>query len=341
MSWIDQLQGQPIWRIAEAFGMQRAGSTHLGPCPACGETTRSKSDRRKGPLYVVAGARWRCGRCDAGGDVVALVAYALFRDRPPKGDVRWQQVRAEAAGRGWCDGVGATSTTWVAPRRDVDEELARPPLEQVLDVWSACRPVDQDREVGRWIASRLPAVPNAAAVVVERELVRALPVGVRLPPWATYRQRTWDETGHRAIFAMVDAAGDVVSLRARCIDDAGSAPKALPPVGYSVKGTAIANRAAVELLRDPIAARASASHVVIAEGEPQWLAWACRWPLATRSPVFGIVSGSWCDAMAVAVPSGAQVIACTDHDEAGDRYHAAIVASLPRATVRRWQGRRA
>jgi hypothetical protein len=348
MTWFEQLQRQPLWRAAEAFRLQKIGASHLAPCPACGEVRRSSSDRRKGPVYVIGGARWTCARCQAGGDTVALIAYGLFRERPPKGDRRWQDVRAWGAAQGWCDGVGSASTTWVPPRRDPDEDLVRPPRDQVIELWSSCLPVSTDPDVSAWIERRMH-VDGAVEKVTERDLVRALPRSVTLPPWATYRgrapaPRSWADLGHLAIVPMRDATGEIVSLRARFVGESTDAPKALPPVGFSQKRTIMCNGPAVELLVDPVAARATgrAREVVIAEGEPQWLAWELRSRLGGEAPIFGLVSGSWAPAMAVAVPTSARVIVCTDDNDAGDAYHRAIIDSLAgRATVLRWQPRRA
>ena len=111
-------------------------------------------------------------------------------------------------------------------------------------------------------------------------------------------------------------------------------PKRLPPAGYRAGGLILANDLGKHLLRtaSPPSPRPESAplRVVITEGEPDFLTWATRFPdpKAAVPVVLGVVSGSWTEAMASRIPNGARVTVRTHHNEAGDRYAAAIYRTL-------------
>lgn len=327
MNWFQQVADRTIFGVATALGLERVDRSHLGPCLVCGSTQRSRTDRRKGPLYAVHGGRgWKCGACDAKGNVLQLVQLRLYHQTLSRGDARWRDLHAWCAGQGWCEGQGAT---WVVPPlppepEPVERQVSR---QEVRDLLGQCVPVDRDGDAIGWFhARRLRPVPG---VVV-------LPKDASCPGWATFRGRTWAQAGYRLLFPVFDAHGVLSSVRARSVDLDPAGPKALPPVGFSLRGLVLANQAA-QLSMGTSGRR---DKLVIAEGEPQWLAWAAARP---DLPVVGVVAGSWPRAasgflLAQLVAPGANVLVCTDHDETGDRYFDTITATFQgRANVRRWK----
>jgi len=98
-------------------------------------------------------------------------------------------------------------------------------------------------------------------------------------------------------------------------------PKRIAAAGYKVSGLVMANQAARAMLRG----EAQPSRVVVAEGEPDHLTAAIRWPTCA---VIGIVSGAWNDELAARIPDGCEVVLRMDSDEAGERYAAEVAESL-------------
>ncbi len=138
-------------------------------------------------------------------------------------------------------------------------------------------------------------------------------------------ERSWAALGYRCLVPMFDAAGELVSLRARNVTE--GEPKALPPKGWTAKGMVMANplgRMMLDLGAWPWWAERK---VVICEGEPDWLTWATR--DAGTVAVLGIAgSGGWAGELAARVPGGSRVVVRTDEDDAGDRYAEHVAASL-------------
>ena len=77
--------------------------------------------------------------------------------------------------------------------------------------------------------------------------------------------------------------------------------------------------------------------VVIVEGETDFLCAASSHAGEDKiRAVFGISSGAWTDAHAIAIPEGAAVIIATDNDTAGDKYAEKIRGTLGKGRSRRW-----
>src|SRR6185437_16818121 len=154
---------------------------------------------------------------------------------------------------------------------------------------------------------------------------------------------SWDESGHHALVPVVDELGRVRSGRARRVvarDDGG--PKSLPPAGHRVSGLIMADPFARQLLalgRRPDFWPAGAElQIAICEGEPDFLQYATSWPDTdlTAPAVFGVVAGSWSQAIAARIPSASTVFILTHEDPAGDRYAEGIIETLRgRVTLRR------
>ena len=77
--WIAKAkQNSSFKSIAGNLGMSGKGNRWT-PCPACGEEQVGSKDKR-GPIGIVQSTNstgWTCFRCQAGGDMMDLVAYSL------------------------------------------------------------------------------------------------------------------------------------------------------------------------------------------------------------------------------------------------------------------------
>ena len=87
----------------------RVAGRGLSPCPACGAEQRGDRDRRPPVLARTDGRGWRCYRCDASGDVVALVALRVTGTASP---ASWAPVFDALDAMG----MGEVPVARVAPR---------------------------------------------------------------------------------------------------------------------------------------------------------------------------------------------------------------------------------
>jgi hypothetical protein len=224
------------------------------------------------------------------------------------------------------------------PRRPEPPPPSYPPAEEVDAFRKACQSVVQDVGVAGWLKGR--GIDPAA--VAERRLAAALPPDAPTPAWASFKREPWSATGHRLLVLLFDAAGLIRSVLARRVVDGDRRYKSWAPRGFERRGLVMADASARALLRGETPAREL--RVVIAEGEPSWLAWAtaCPAPDGSELAVFGIVSGSWTPDIAARIPDGATVVIATDvGDESGqgDKYADQIKRSFGRRNMRleRWQ----
>lgn len=124
MSW-DVGQGVPVFEVAQDHGqpVQKSRGADSGSCacPACGAQKRhTKTGDKRGAVGIRRdGLGWRCFQCDASGDALDLVAYALAGCR-----LRDADADGRAKVREWFEGqYGATS----APRAPRPAPAAAPP----------------------------------------------------------------------------------------------------------------------------------------------------------------------------------------------------------------------
>lgn len=294
-------------------------------CPWHDDRSPSCSVRR-GPDGTIA---VRCHGCGQTGDVLSLVAVANgLNTRQDFRNVL--RAGAEIAGLwGVVDELRGVAPVAERPKPVApppEPERTYPPASEVAGLWSAARPVHEDPDAAEMLAAR----GLDAELVATDDLARALPADASLPWWASYRREPWTKTGHRVIVPMRDATGAIVSVRAWRVGE-GESPKRLPPGGHKATALVMACPLALAMIAGTFDAR----RVVIAEGEPDFLVWATR---PTRAPIarLGIVTGSWTDAIASKVPSGAEVFVWTDRDAAGDAYAKTIWQTLRgRCFVRR------
>jgi hypothetical protein len=304
-------------------GRQAGGGVTIR-CPKHRERTPScsVSTGRDGTLRV------HCfSGCGLDGDVFVLVAAALGLDARRD----FAAVLGHAAGLAGVDLASTAPLPVPVPRpvAPVPAPPSYPPRDEVHALWAACVPVEADDAVSAYLDGERRIAP---AVVDLYDCARALPVGARVPAWARCG-RPWPLSGHRLIVPVYDAAGELRSLRAWCIES-GAVAKRVAPSGFSTVGLVMADQPARSMLATggPPAWFDDASQltVVICEGEPDWLTWATWASDADELPpaVLGVVSAAWSESIAARVPSGCRVAIRTHLDAAGKRYAADIARTL-------------
>ena len=229
--------------------------------------------------------------------------------------------RVAGAGTGACSGA----------RRSIPRDKPKPPQDQVHALWARCRPLDQDREGSAWACTRgLDPV-----TIADRDLCRALPADASVPGWARLGGTPWPEGGYRLVLPLHDPSGRIASLHARNVR-LDASPKGALPGGYAAAGLVLAESGGLMLLR----AMELNAPLWIAEGAPDFLSCATAWGDAAEDSapaVLGVLAGSWTPAIAARVPDGAPVVVAVHHDQAGERYLAAIAKSLAgRCELQRW-----
>lgn len=340
--WVERMRSASVLGVAKVLGLEvqppRGSSGGSFPCPACNAPRRHTKTRDKRGAAGVRpdGHGWRCFQCDASGDAIDLVAFALRGagladlNEAGKADVR-----------AWCmrelglNGSPATSSR-PAPRPRPAPEPPRPPryppVDEVRALWEACKPVVEVPEVARWLESKR-IDPHAVA---DTDLARALHPGVRLPRWARFRLdderfSDWLAGGYLMIAQLVDARGQVSSVLARAVRT-GQEPKSRAASGFERRGLVLA----CPLARQTLALGAKPAwwpadlplRFEVAEGEKKW---AMRATLRTHEHApacIGIESGSWTDELGARLPDGSSVFVATDPNDAGARYATTIVRSL-------------
>lgn len=341
--WIDQVRAWPITSIASALPGLEAVRGRTWPCGACGARTRhpTRGDKRGAQGLARDGRGFKCHQCEQSGDAVDFIAaYALgklLRDCDADDRAR---VREVCVRMGLCDGRSSPMERPLISRK---MPPPMPPMwpgadpREVADVLGAATApgaeVDDFTEARGWgrvahflarVGARVSPGPGWAGW----EELEADDEG--RPWWTGGRARTW-----RLMQPMVDIAGEVVGLQARCL---GAAPtvdgKALPKaLGHKMQRRGwFASPGAVSVMR----AGQELERVLVVEGITDF--WAAsvmvsRAPPEMKLPVIGGVSGSFEEPPAV--KRGGLVYVATDPDEAGDRYAAKVRAGLPGARVLR------
>jgi hypothetical protein len=291
-------------------------------CPTHGEKNPSCSVSIGGDGTI----RVKCFSCDWGGDALSLVAAARGLDltRDFKDVLR---EAADIAGLSFDElGVGGARAPYVPPKPVKADDRTYPLPSEVGSLWARCVPVTEQRDVAAWLESR----GLDAETIARLNLARALPDGLNLPRWASYRGEAesaspWDDLGYRLIMPVWDDQCAMRSVRAGRVID-GPGPKRLPPAGRLATGLLLANKAALAIF-----GHGAKADLLIVEGEPDFFTWACAVAADDRMVgVVGVGSGWWSRAFAAKVPRGCRVVIRTHQDAAGDKYAADIGLTLAR-----------
>lgn len=331
MSWLDEIKTLSIEAVAALRGIT-IEHNHGGPCPKCGATRRSRSDRRPPLHFSTKDGRgvWHChakGGCGAEGDNADLVAYGLTNERLNGNDrvaeVRsWFEENREAISAKTQELAGSTA---LQPRKD-------PPPEGIAEFAGACGPCHEDPDVKGYLGKR----GLDAEILGTQFNIGALPLLVTAattPPWARLGARTWIEAGYRLLVVLFNALGLAASITARRIID-GDGPKVVVPQGYKSSSLVMASPLAVRMLRGE--AMPQGIGIAVVEGMTDF-ATACQaW--GDRYPILGIFAGAWTDDIAARIPDGANLNLWTDADEAGDKLAKVVVESVA-DRCHCWRGR--
>lgn len=355
VDWFAEVNACGVVAIATQFGLDHNERTHaLGPCPSCNAAKRHpKRGDKRGALGVRRDGRgWVCFQCEQSGDAVTLAALCLTGKAKPDRE-GWKLVRRACAERGFCSPnphEGGAAVLTVMPRPRPPPPLpapppARPPVDELAVFWTrTCVPVTEDPEVSAWLSEQRGLSPTT---IDERNLARALPRTARPPRWARFEGASWVETSHRLIVPMYGATGQMESVHARALapKHENGRDKAASVAGAEVRGLVMADALGVLLLAEdslgdgtPATELVRRVGIIIAEGEPDFLTWATFYGEAAESApmVLGVVSGSWTDELAAAVPDSTLVIVRTHRDDAGAKYADRICSTLAeRCDVRR------
>jgi len=298
VSW----QPRTVESVARALG--REGSDRLGyPCPACGE---EKRDGRRGAVFVGRDGAWKCYRCEACGDGLDYLSYALtghrLRDTDP---VQRQTVRE------WC-GEAAPPPPVPTPRP------AR--YADVSAFWSACGPC-----------------PSGDPFLRERRLV-APPHLARFTPDDTTRYPEWWPAGRAKVWRLVtrgwrfdteDGIPLPVNLHGRAVVEPplfnGRRIKTLWAKGVDSAGLLFWNQ------RPTV----SADVVLVAEGLTDWLAASCWAEDKPGVTVLGLTSGGPSAFAHVQLGPDTRLVLATDDDPAGEAYARAVLDYYPGRPVYR------
>lgn len=339
--------------------VQRHGLT---PCPVCGAEKRGREDRRPPVSTFVRDGeeRWHCkaGGCGAGGGAGALLAAVRFHQILPKGDPRWAEVMAELDGTRTHRSENLPARASASQRKPLHPSTAPsthpepgrvrattsrnptpahrpyPPAPEVHALWSASRRLDAvpaSDAAARYLTSRGLDAHRCGLLDLSR--VTAPPdAWPRWIPLAGLSRTEWAHT-YRIVTPMIDAAGEIRSLRFRAVGDVPTGKKALNPNGYGYAGLVMADPLGAALLRGERVDEGVAwdGRVVVVEGEPDFWTWSChpaRFGSPTTWAVLGVVSGSWSEALADRIPDRARVILRTHHDAPGEKYAERIRGTL-------------
>ena len=129
--WIKRFKDNVAFQtVALALGMTNSGGrARWRPCKACNQD-RTGSDAR-GCVGTNAAGAWKCHACNAKGDVVTLLCYAVTGTDSPSNE-GWEQVRQAAVKQGWVKDEGAHVSGRVRPmgaalKPTVQSKPAAPP----------------------------------------------------------------------------------------------------------------------------------------------------------------------------------------------------------------------
>lgn len=228
MGWVDEARERAsVEEVAMALGLSvwtKAGARGF-PCP---EHPKNHSDGRPTARIVRHGAAFWCHKCEAGGDLVTLVALAMHGERAPRGE-KFHAVRAWFAERGWCTPFEGQTRARPRPTRAPPRPVERPrepeptraPSEQVVAFWGACKALEVGCVGWRWLCARDMAWKGIRVL----DLARTIPAGLQSPDWAGFVftdrrtgeevRRSWADAGWNLALPCFDSDGGLVAVRAR------------------------------------------------------------------------------------------------------------------------------
>jgi hypothetical protein len=331
VSWLDEAKRLTMQQTTSEAGVKVHRSSMS--CPACSATKRGNRDRRLPASFGSLG--WRCWVCGASGDALDVLAFVVTGSRLGSDRAQLETLRADLAARGLISDDDHRPARR-APRRpappppppEPPPSESWPPLNEVMAFYTAGRPISEDAEVVAYLEDRYQDhAERLVALLDHLDLARVIPDTPA--PWARIFGRTWQQQGFRLMFPLVDATGQMRSMRVRRTTLGPSElPKALPPVGYGCRGLVLACDRAVALLRRDIPAdwpEGLLHRVTLVEGETDWMTHLILRKTPTDPALIALYSGAWLPDHSAALPQGSILTIRTDNDEAGHRYAEGVV----------------
>lgn len=223
MGWIDDAKRTALQDVVQHLGIAHVRGRTAAPCPSCDAARRGSRDKR-GPLnlHQKAGCTlWFCHRCDAGGDGLDAVGYALCGNQlSGLDDYDRKRVRAWFADRGWCEPPKGHK---IPPRPPAPPEVPRmgkdvgranpnpPPQREVVKLWRAAEllssPAGSDIGPTFYLRDR----GYRAGDLRGSTIVRRVPLDA---PSFNWWPRHWHRS-FRLLFPALGPDGRFVSLHAR------------------------------------------------------------------------------------------------------------------------------
>jgi hypothetical protein len=331
VSWLDEAKRLTMQQTTSEAGVKVHRSSMS--CPACSATKRGNRDRRLPASFGSLG--WRCWVCGASGDALDVLAFVVTGSRLGSDRAQLETLRADLAARGLISDDDHRPARR-APRRpappppppEPPPSESWPPLNEVMAFYTAGRPISEDDEVVAYLEDRYQDhAERLVALLDHLDLARVIPDTPA--PWARIFGKTWQQQGFRLMFPLVDATGQMRSMRVRRTTLGPSElPKALPPVGYGCRGLVLACDRAVALLRRDIPAawpEGLLHRLTIVEGETDWMTHLILRKTPTDPALIALYSGAWLPDHSAALPQGSILTIRTDNDEAGHRYAEGVV----------------
>ena len=326
MSWLDEAKRLTMTEAAGEAGLKVHRSSMS--CPACGATKRGKRDRRLPASFGALG--WRCWVCGASGDALDVLAFVVTGSRLGSDRAQMETLRADLAARGLISEDDHRPARR-APRRPLPPapvepppSEAWPPVDEVRDFMQSGLKVSEDAQVVDFLRHRYQQHADRLIALLEQlDLARAIPDRVH-PRWARIAGKRWREQGFRLMFPLVDASGQMRSLRVRRTTlEPSTLPKALPPVGHGCRGLVLACDRGAALLRGeapPWWPSGLLHRLTVVEGETDWMTHLLYRKTDTDPAIIALYSGAWLPDHSAALPQGSILTIRTDHDDAGHRY---------------------
>ena len=232
MSWLEEAKRLTMQQTTSEAGVKVHRSSMS--CPACSATKRGNRDRRLPASFGPLG--WRCWVCSASGDALDVLAFVVTGSRLGSDRAQMETLRADLAARGLISDDDHRPARR-APRRPAPPppppepapSESWPPLNEVMALYNAGRPISEDAEVVAYLEDRYQDHGERLIAILEHlNLARAIP-DAPAPRWARIFGRTWQQQGFRLMFPLVDATGHMRSMRVRRTTLGPSElPKALP-----------------------------------------------------------------------------------------------------------------
>jgi len=182
---------------------------------------------------------------------------------------------------------------------------------------------EEDRAAAAYIASR--RINLGDLELYEPKLCRILPraEAYAFPRWWP---SSWASMYRWAVLAY-EPNGEVGSIHARAVKDAGDGPKTRWPKDAAARGLLFANHRALAVLRGQAT---DAEAVLVTEGLSDTVIAATFYASERRRfAILGVTSGAAEAFAAVKWPKGLRCIVATDSDNAGEKYANEIRHALP------------